>query len=307
MISIIVTYYNASWAIGRCLESISLQTYEDYEVIVVDNGSTDRSKMMVDDIMSTTKIKNCQYWKIEHTTTNEAINFGLTMIKGDYVMFMDGFDFLNVNALHYFYWSLITSNADIIIGDFYEASYNTKSRNIKETPKDYNVMILKSAQMIQKMHTPTLHADTRYNRMWNKVIKRSLLDGMKFEEGEGYEITMIRNLVERSSTVAIVPFKLYFKAKFPSKKIDLNVADAYQERIDYLQTHYDIYNEETLKGAQYLLLSNLMDIYMSTTDRTYRDECRPRLVEAYQLYHSIMPVTTRRDFIDRICKKLLTK
>ena len=73
MISIVIAYYNIGWLIGRCLESIAEQTYADYEVILIDNGSTDQSKQAVDDIMTTTKIHNCHYHRIQHVSHNAAI------------------------------------------------------------------------------------------------------------------------------------------------------------------------------------------------------------------------------------------
>ena len=307
MISIIVTYYNTGWMIGRCLESISVQTYDDYEVIIVDNGSTDKSKDAVDDVISTGRIKNCYYHRIAHTDINEAINYGIEQANGKYLMIMDGYDFLNINALHYYYWGLINSGADMIIGDFTDVFYKTRIQDINLTPDNYNVMLIKPDKMIQKMHVPTVHSDMRFNRIWNKVYKASLFNGLKLRKGKGGEITAIKDIIMKCASIAIASFTLYYKATIPNTKLDMTIADAYRERLDFLNKNCGVYGEKAVEGAQYLLLTNLTDIYLSDRSPEFRIKCGRELAEAYKLYFYCVPNGKRADLITRICKKLLTK
>ena len=308
MISIIVTYYNTGWMLGRCLESISEQTYDDYEVIVIDNGSTDNSKYYVDDVISMGKLKNCRYFRIDHTSKNEAINYGLDKVRGKYILFIDSaYDFVNINILHYYYWAMITTSSDMVVGDYHEVRYNTRIKSISNTPEDYHVMIVKKDRMIKCMHTPTAHSDVRYNNLWNKLFKADLFDTRRLSKDMGSEITLIRDVVLQCDTMAIVPFELYYRASNVNIKLDMTIADAYQERIDYLKNNFSIYNKKTLEGAQYLLLTNLVDIYRNNRDPEFRKQCAPILADTYKKYFYCIPNNKRADFITRICKKLLTK
>ena len=304
MISIIVTYYNTGWMIGRCLESISMQTYDNYEVVLIDNGSTDKSKMDVDDVMKNCKLKNCHYYYINHTSTNAAINYGLDLVQGEYVLIMDGYDFLNINTLHYYYWGMISGNADMVIGDFEEVRYNTKMKDITATPVDYNLLIIGPDKMIERMHTPTLHADLRYNHIWNKLYKTSLFDNYRLTDDMGCEITAIKDLVLKCDTIALASFVLYYRSMLQNVKLDLTISDAYKERIEYLKEHC---GETTVRNAQYLYLTNLVDIYKRNREPKLHAKCADELVEAYESYHDFIPATSRADLITRIYKNILTK
>ena len=84
--SIIVPVYNVEKYIGKCLESIKNQTYKDYEVIVVNDGSTDKS-------MEIAKEYNVKVINTKHVSVSEARNIGVKHATGEYLMFLDSDDF----------------------------------------------------------------------------------------------------------------------------------------------------------------------------------------------------------------------
>ena len=90
--SIIVPVYNVEKYIGKCLESIKNQTYKDYEVIVVNDGSTDKS-------MEIAKEYNVKVINTKHVSVSEARNIGVKHATGEYLMFLDSDDFCDNKLL----------------------------------------------------------------------------------------------------------------------------------------------------------------------------------------------------------------
>lgn len=91
-ISIIIPFYNAEKYIDRCVKSLQKQTYENFEAIFIDDGSTDNSLGLVK------KYKDCRFrvFHQENKGVSAARNLGLSKVTGKYIAFMDVDDELNL-------------------------------------------------------------------------------------------------------------------------------------------------------------------------------------------------------------------
>ena len=89
--------YNVEKYLEKCLKSISLQLYDDYEVIIICDKSNDNSEKIVDKYVS----KNSNFYKIyeEKTGLGKARNIGVSKAKGDYILFLDGDDYIEEHLL----------------------------------------------------------------------------------------------------------------------------------------------------------------------------------------------------------------
>ena len=96
-ISIVVPVYNAEANIRKCVDSILRQTFTDYEVILVDDGSVDKSGAICDDYASAHA--NVHVYHIPNQGVSHARNFGMLKSSGRYVTFVDSDDFLSETAL----------------------------------------------------------------------------------------------------------------------------------------------------------------------------------------------------------------
>ena len=97
-IGIIVTVYNKEAQIAECLSSVRQQSYKDIEVIVIDDGSVDRSGTICQTFCE--KDKRFQYFYKENGGVSSARNYGLHKFKGgEYVVFIDGDDFIDANYI----------------------------------------------------------------------------------------------------------------------------------------------------------------------------------------------------------------
>jgi glycosyltransferase involved in cell wall biosynthesis len=114
MISVIIPIYNAQDYLGRCINSVLSQTYRDIEVLLVDDGSTDKSGDMCDTFqMLDARVK---VFHIQNGGPSAARNYALDKVKGQWVMFVDADDWLYHDALEHL--SHRWDNSDMVVGDF---------------------------------------------------------------------------------------------------------------------------------------------------------------------------------------------
>lgn len=95
--SIIIPVYNVEKYIRKCLESIYNQTYSNYEVIIVDDGSEDNSKLVIDEYIKKDNRFKCH--NKDNGGLSDARNYGLKYVTGDYILFVDSDDYIDDNLL----------------------------------------------------------------------------------------------------------------------------------------------------------------------------------------------------------------
>lgn len=111
VVSIIVPVYNVEAYIEECLESIINQTYQQLEIIVVDDGSTDKSNELVKTYLSDKRIR---FIEQENKGLSGARNSGLKVATGKYVLFVDSDDYIRVNMLTELVSRIEESKADLV-------------------------------------------------------------------------------------------------------------------------------------------------------------------------------------------------
>ena len=123
-VSIIVAAYNIEDYIKRCMYSIVNQTFKDIEIIVVNDGSTDNTLNIINDFA-----KNDARIKIIDKKNGgliEARKSGLEIASGEYILFLDGDDWLHLEAIEKLYQEAKKDNFDIVLYNFYLAYDNNK-------------------------------------------------------------------------------------------------------------------------------------------------------------------------------------
>ncbi len=115
-ISIVVPVYNLELYLERCLQSLVSQTLRDIEVVVVDDGSTDDSAMLIAEFAGAHPaiIKSFRKPNGGH---GSACNFGIERATGEYVKFVDGDDWLDADTCEFMYERAVASDADMVVGN----------------------------------------------------------------------------------------------------------------------------------------------------------------------------------------------
>lgn len=113
MVSIIVPIYNVEQYISKCIESILAQTYRDFELILVDDGSTDMCGKICDEYAK--QDSRVHVIHQENKGVSAARNAGISLAKGEYIMFVDSDDFITENMLEKMHDCIAESGSDIAI------------------------------------------------------------------------------------------------------------------------------------------------------------------------------------------------
>lgn len=186
-ISVIIPMYGVENYIARCARSLFDQTLtRDVEFIFIDDASKDRSSEILQSVIDEYSGQNLNVKIIRHDKNQglpSARNTGLRNAQGDYVMHVDGDDFLEKSALELLYKAVIDNDADVAWCDYY-ITFENKKRVIAQpcfdTPED----------AVRGM----LRGTMKYN-VWNKLCRKSLYDNHKitFPDGRsmGEDLTMI--------------------------------------------------------------------------------------------------------------------
>lgn len=174
-ISIIVPAYNAEKYIKTCLESLVNQTKKEIEIIVVNDGSTDKTEK----IIKSFKDDRIKYYKNTNHGIGYTRNFGIDKSNSDYIMFVDSDDYLRKDACELLYDKITNEYLDLVICDFYRV-YDT------EVEED-RLMSFKNTNL---RDTPNLLSDINLSP-WNKIYKSSLIkdNDIRFNEELKYEDT----------------------------------------------------------------------------------------------------------------------
>lgn len=162
MVSIIVPVYNIQEYLSACIDSIISQTYPDFEVILVDDGSQDNSGQICDEYVA--RDRRVKVIHKENGGVSSARNTGLVDAVGEWIMYVDGDDWIEPNMLELLVGSAESNNADIVIGDFKMVS--DKSAKVYSSVEWVDDKVLSLNRYIASVWTTA----------WGSIIKRSLFE-----------------------------------------------------------------------------------------------------------------------------------
>lgn len=171
-LSIIVPIYNKATYLEKSLNSILNQTYDDYEVILVDDGSTDSSPLICKDICK--KDARFKYFCKSNGGVASARNYGLKYAKGEYIGFVDPDDYIKEDMFLKLLEKVETNNADIVACGVL-VSENGQLKELKNPSKEYMTP--------QEAATHLLRWDGEVSTyLWNKIFRKEIVDGIVFNE-----------------------------------------------------------------------------------------------------------------------------
>lgn len=219
MISIIIPVYNVEKYLQKCLDSCFSQTYNDIEVIAVDDGSTDSSGRLLDEYA--TKDKRLKVFHQQNKGVVVAREFGIYNSVGDYVCFVDSDDWIEEDMIRCMLQVAIENNCDIVTCDFYICNDKTEDKTIRRN----SYLGTQKADILSSLLL-------RYCTwsLCGKLFRRELFDVVKMPYGirVGEDGLVCLQLHNNSRKVGIVnvPFYNYVQRASSvthSKKTDLSL------------------------------------------------------------------------------------
>ena len=168
LVSIIVPVYNAEKNLDRCIESILNQTYKAFELILLNDGSSDASGRICNDYAA--KDKRIKVVHKENSGVSDTRNQGLALAKGEYIQFLDSDDWITPDATGLFIRTAKEYDCEMVIADFYRVIGERVAQKGAIDEDGVMDQITFAENMMQKP------ADFYYGVLWNKLYKRSIIE-----------------------------------------------------------------------------------------------------------------------------------
>ena len=201
LISVIVPIYNVADRVSFCIDSILKQTYNNLEIILVDDGSTDGSSLIIDKYAN-----NDERIKVFHKKNDgvsNARNFGMTKSNGNFISFIDADDSIECNYFEVLIAYQKKYNSDIVRCGY---QFCDKVKQVTTKIKNYNDYYSNDNYIFDDMIK-----NYSFNPVWGELIKRKLLNNIKFDEtlsmAEDFEFNI--NIIKNAKVVTLIPEVLY--------------------------------------------------------------------------------------------------
>ena len=283
MVSVIIPVYNIKDYISNSVISVMNQTFKDIEIILVDDGSTDGCCEICDEYAG--KDKRIKVIHKQNGGLSSARNAGLDIANGEYILFIDGDDYIALNSIEYLVHIQKETDADIIQFEYEETKEISFHKHIEfneqyELIKDKKIFY----ERLYQFGGVIASACT-------KLYKKELFDTLRFKEGilheDEYFVTRLFSLVQ---SIAYINEKLYYyvmrddsiiRSEFSIKKLDYFLVR--KDRIEILKE----LNYPDLLDIEYeRYFSGLMNFYCKSIASRNKEGCKEiiKLINEYKTY-----------------------
>lgn len=237
MISVIVPVYNVEPYLRKCIESIINQTYRELEILLIDDGSTDRSGEICEDFRRDSRIR---VFHTENRGLSAARNLGLDNACGEYIGFVDSDDWIEADMYELLLRKAEETGADIVeCGVFIEYSTVTK----KQAAFQNTVSDTRAVEVLIE--------DGIRTQVWNKIWKRHVFVDIRFPEGRSFEdIATTYKLLQHAVVTGISEFSYHYIQRGSSISQSHDIRNLTDYTIAHRQRFIDLkdsVNEEALK------------------------------------------------------------
>ena len=177
MISIIVPIYNVEPYLRRCVDSLLRQTYEDFELILVDDGSPDSCGTICDEYAA--RDHRVRVIHKPNGGLSDARNAGMEIAKGQYIAFVDSDDWVAPEYLARLLAALEGSNADICECDVLRTEGENPASAAAQSPRE----VFHTAAALEQL----VHDGVFRQHVWNKLYRREVINHICFPKGKTNE------------------------------------------------------------------------------------------------------------------------
>ena len=263
-VTVIVPFYNVENYIEKCLQTLVGQTLDDIEIILVNDGSKDRSKIVVDKFLKQYPEK-IVYLEKENGGLSDARNYAIPYAKGEYIAFLDSDDYVEKTMYKDMYELAKKEDSDMVECNFYW-EYPDKKK------EDVGIVYNGKKEMLEKIRVVA----------WNKLIRKEVLEKSKvlFPKGLRYE--------DVEFTYKLIPY--LDKVSFLKKPC-----------VHYIQREGSISNNQNERNEEIFdILANVIDFYKANNlYDEYKDELEYVYIR-YAFCSSLLRIVKIKDeFVQR--------
>ena len=269
--SIIMPVYNAERFLSQCIESVMRQAFDDWELIVGNDGSTDGSIKIIKKYAL--KDRRIHHFSQANKGVSMTRNYAMDLAKGDYLLFIDADDVLCEDALTIIDEVLKEDEYDVVKFnmkriDIFGNIIRSKSENVQEKR-----IIINGESDKKKYVYPLLCGAQPFGFAWNFAVRHEVVSKIRFSA----DMIMCEDLLfdmamyEAANKIIFIPNVLYFYRdnplgavqKFDYRKID-NIKTAYMEKL-YLAKKYFL-SDSIEEEARSFFCGTILQFYMNILD-----------------------------------------
>ncbi len=294
LVSIIVPAYNVAPYIEECVQSLLEQSYKNIEIIIVNDGSTDKTGEL-SDVYSHT-YSNVKVLHKKNGGLSSARNAGIQRAKGEYIAFVDSDDYVAPDYVKILLELLVHHDGDIAVCGFVrtqkrkrEVEENTvkkqqkneqqkeqqekghqKKEQQKEQRAEKSIRVLTGMEALNQLYSPKR---LYYVVSWNKLYKTSLFDGVSYPEGMLHEDeAVIHKLYHGADKVVLTRKPLYYYYMSDSSimrgnyKVErMGILHTYMERMEMFAQDKNTFMEDN--SCKQCMVAALMHYYFCRRDK----------------------------------------
>ena len=274
-ITVIVPVYNTEKYLYRCIDSILAQTFTNFELLLIDDGSNDASGQICDEY--TTKDNRVRVFHKKNGGVSSARNLGLDNAIGKYIMFVDSDDYMMPGMLEVMLSALESKKADLVVCGTMETG-GGYWRPVADV--DYSINQLND-HFVTLLHTELLSPP------WNKILKKKIIGNIRFSEDISFGEDLLFNIqyLKKCETISFIKEAPFYHEKENenslvvkfnrNRLLDIEkvwvVVDRFSEDKEGLYSKYlrdlTVYVRQLLKTKQYSWLEkkNILEEWSSVT------------------------------------------
>ncbi len=292
LVSVIVAAYNIEQYLPRCLDSLLAQTYKLLEIIVVDDGSTDRTAQICDRYAK--ENENIKVIHRENGGLSAARNSGLEIASGDFIGYVDGDDWVEPQMYEEMLNACLCKNAQIAACSYREIGEG--AQDLKPTGDSLELSMEEALELFV-YGDPKYHI---YNSVWSKLFEREIIKDIRFVEGKSSEDIMYTTWALTKVSKCVVLDVPYYNYRIDRGGSIMNVRLAerrfqdeipfWKEQIGYL---YGLGFHDLAQKASYRFYRRMLTYYIDFRNRKMRADAG-RLMQLLK---------SEKDEINRIYKR----
>lgn len=198
-VSIIIPVFNMEKYLETCLNSVVLQTYRNLEILLIDDGSIDNSRIICEKFQA--QDERINYFRQANLGVSSARNIGIDHATGEFIYFLDSDDFIPLYTIETLIEELKMSNSDIV---------STSYKYVSEAA-DLNCEIAKKDFSFFQDGKSCIYRQKVSNHPWGKLYRKTLFEEVRYPVGRNYEdISTTHILFSRAKKISYTHSKLYF-------------------------------------------------------------------------------------------------
>ncbi|MEK6266349.1 MAG: glycosyltransferase [Clostridium sp.] len=244
-ISIIVPVYNVEKYLNKCISSILEQSFTDFELILVDDGSKDNSGRMCDGYKD--EDSRIRVIHKENAGLSAARNIGIETSEGKYLTFIDSDDFIHPNMLEILYNNILENKADISVCDHYLVY---EGKEVAKELGDNNITLYTNIEGVKKI---VEKSKASMIVAWGKLYRRSLFCDIRYPSLKYHEDEFVTyKLMYKSTKIVVTDAKLYYYLQRSNGITGTTYSIKRLEKLEALEQAIMFFKNENNKTLTYL-------------------------------------------------------